>query len=453
MRVLIVGGGVSGLYLSLLLSRQANTFDVLLLNRERSVGGRLLSYKSIKGEILEMGAMRIPSHHRHTLALCSDLGLELSLFNGTTLFEDLSNLTIDTADLDEGLTVGTSPSIFQNGVLRFCRIDQECEVPIDWLFIKLSLRLTEHGIELKDLSFAELVHLVLTRKEEQRFWLELGYDHLRFNDVSAIYVLANGFVTSKTSSLYYTVSTGMQSIANTLYTKVLHNGVRVLTNETVISVFKRDSGYSIKTIHGAEFYCDLLVFAIPPKEIIRLHTSNSFLDLDYRAALNDIGYYASTKTYATFPADSSFTSRLNSGFFTTSLPIRQCHFNPCGSRMIHNSHTILAEYRNLFSNHTDCTDTPSSIEDIVHCLNCILHTALDDPLFYSSLDWSNVQSCVTAHYWKTGSSPSKAIAKLQSLDANLGFTGEAISLGQGWVEGALDSSQSLCNSIVKRYRD
>ena len=91
MRVLIVGGGVSGLYLSLLLSRQANTFDVLLLNRERSVGGRLLSYKSIKGEILEMGAMRIPSHHRHTLALCSDLGLKLSLFNGTTLFEDLSN--------------------------------------------------------------------------------------------------------------------------------------------------------------------------------------------------------------------------------------------------------------------------------------------------------------------------------------------------------------------------
>ena len=447
MRVLVLGGGVSGLYLSLLLSQQGNTFDVSLLNREHSVGGRLLSRKSNEGEILEMGAMRIPSHHRHTLDLCSELGLHLSLFNGTTLY----NVVGDANDIDRGPEVELSPSILVKGILRYCRIDKDCEVPPDWLFIKLSLRLSERGIELSDLSFAELVHLVLSSKEQSRFWSEIGYDYLRFLDVSAIYALENAFTTSRRASTYYTVSSGMQSIANEMHKRINLNDVRVFTGETVMSVNRTNIGYLLKTQNGREFYSDLLVLAIPPKEIMCLNRSNPFLDKEYLAALNDIGDYASTKTYATFPAHASLIARLNGGFFTTALPIRQGHFNPCASSSVHNSQTILAEYRNLLSDHPDSTNTPSSIEEIVYCLNRLLHTRLDAPAFYSTIDWSITQSCVAAHYWKTGASPSKVIAKLQSFDSNVAFAGEAFSLGHGWVEGALASASSLVSKILHRY--
>ena len=441
---------MSGLYLSDLLSRQRKTFEISVLNRESSVGGRLLSCRSINGQILEMGAMRIPCHHQLTLGLCSELGLHLKEFNGSCL--NSQNYELE-ADLDEDGNIQFLPSswILDRGIKEFCQVDNCYDVQSEWLMFKLALRLSDLGLELGDLSFAEFVRLVLKPNEEKLFWNGIGYDYLRLQDVSATHSLRNGFTVSKDSKSHFTVSTGMQSIATEIHKRISMSGVRVFTNETAISVHRRSNGYRVKTRKGHEFECDLLVLAIPPKEAVRLNQASSFLDKEYLAALHDIGDYSSTKTYAMFPRNTSLIERLDSGFFRTGLSIRQGHFNPCGSTSSHDYQTVLAEYKNLLGDKTDLKTGPSSITNIVNCLNQMLKTTLDEPAFWSTINWSTTQSCVAAHYWKIGANPNKTICKLQSLDDNIAFTGEAVSMGQGWVEGALSSARTLVNVILSRY--
>ena len=68
-KLLIVGGGLSGLYLASLLE---DIYEVTLLEARDRLGGRIFS---INGH--DMGASWIWSHHKNMLALINDLNLEL----------------------------------------------------------------------------------------------------------------------------------------------------------------------------------------------------------------------------------------------------------------------------------------------------------------------------------------------------------------------------------------
>ena len=73
--ILIVGGGISGTLIAEQLITKFPCKSLALLNRERQLGGRILTYESKYGYQLELGAMRIPEANRLTLALCHRLGL------------------------------------------------------------------------------------------------------------------------------------------------------------------------------------------------------------------------------------------------------------------------------------------------------------------------------------------------------------------------------------------
>lgn len=78
MQIVIVGGGIAGLWLALRLLKEDDRNHITLLEANSKVGGRIrTSYDAAGNPILEEGAWRIPSSHRRMMSLCKELNLEL----------------------------------------------------------------------------------------------------------------------------------------------------------------------------------------------------------------------------------------------------------------------------------------------------------------------------------------------------------------------------------------
>jgi cytochrome b involved in lipid metabolism/monoamine oxidase len=77
--LVIIGGGISGLYTLYKLSKQFTNLKILLLESGERYGGRIYSYKeTIDGEeyVMDLGAGRLGHHHKLINILINELGLK-----------------------------------------------------------------------------------------------------------------------------------------------------------------------------------------------------------------------------------------------------------------------------------------------------------------------------------------------------------------------------------------
>ena len=77
--LVIIGGGIAGLYTLYKLSKQYDQLKILLLESGERYGGRIYSYKeTIDGEeyVMDLGAGRLGHHHKLINTLISELGLK-----------------------------------------------------------------------------------------------------------------------------------------------------------------------------------------------------------------------------------------------------------------------------------------------------------------------------------------------------------------------------------------
>ena len=78
MDIVVVGGGVGGLYTAFALSRSQDVRSVHVLEARGSIGGRIRTkYAPSGAPLYEEGAWRISNEHTRMMRLCADLGLEM----------------------------------------------------------------------------------------------------------------------------------------------------------------------------------------------------------------------------------------------------------------------------------------------------------------------------------------------------------------------------------------
>lgn len=440
--ILIVGGGISGTLLAEQLVDRKD-MKVSLINRETHVGGRLLTYRGKNGHLLELGAMRIPEGNKHTLSLCKRLGLSLVPFVGG-VSQCNSFILQDGGDYSTGYdNAYPYTELLNRGISQFCGLEQLKDIPPEWLYLKMAMKLDALGVAFNQMSLKEWVEIILDRSSQRLFWDLLGYDYLHRDDVSAIACLKKSGHNEHTSQ-FFQVANGMQTIAHTLAERFVSAGGSLHTGEMVQSIEHFENGFLLKTNLNRNHQCRFLVLAIAPNAILSIHRLKPFLDANQQTALESIGSYSSTKTYAHLPGLRGVSKeQLRSGFFRTNLSIRQGHWSPCGTSVDENlNHMILAEYRNNYD------DKRFSLPDdswktnwnrISRDLACITNHEIPEPIEIVHHDWGKVQSGIAAHYWRVGESPKATIEQLQGGNANILFVGEAISHHHGWIEGAISS--------------
>lgn len=77
--IIILGGGIAGLYSAYKLSKRSPTTKILLLEKENVLGGRVKTYKDKLMQV-EAGAGRFHSGHKLYIALLKELGLAGNMF-------------------------------------------------------------------------------------------------------------------------------------------------------------------------------------------------------------------------------------------------------------------------------------------------------------------------------------------------------------------------------------
>ncbi len=80
--IIIAGGGISALYTSYKLKKIFPKLNILILEKNDYLGGRIKS-SQIAGQSVDLGALRIPDSAKLTLKLVKDLKLELKQFDTT----------------------------------------------------------------------------------------------------------------------------------------------------------------------------------------------------------------------------------------------------------------------------------------------------------------------------------------------------------------------------------
>ena len=449
--VVIIGGGVAGTLIAERLKNLKRTQKILLLNRERTLGGRVMTHEGEFGHKVELGAMRIPDTNKRTLELCRRLELEIQNFRGG--FHNCNSF------IENGSKISspeiTYRSLFNDSLKKFCGMNTLQNIPNEWLQIKLGMKFNEQQLNIKSMSFREWIEVIVEPEKQQLLWDLLGYDYLKSEDVDALTCLNQASLNDEYNGKYFTVKQGMQSIVNKLEKNFINTGGKVLNGQTVTKVEKIKEKIMISTDQNLRIQCHDLILAIPPVAIKELEKKKSFLNKEQLHSLDMIGEYSSSKTYILIPNLRGISKKQKeAGFFRTNLSIRQGHWSPCNTEKIEGNATmILGEYCNN-NNYTKDTfiknDEKEPWRRIKNDIQRIIKNPIEKPLEIIRHEWNECQSGIAAHYWKKGSNPKAVLEIFKKNSEHILFAGEAYSEHHGWIEGAIISSENILKILIDR---
>lgn len=450
--IVIIGGGVAGTLIAERLKNINPTQKILLVNRERTLGGRIMTHEGEFGHKVELGAMRIPDTNKRTLALCQRLDLEIQSFSGG--FHKCNSF------IEKGSKIinpeVTYKSLFNDSIKSFCGINAEQNVSSEWLQIKMGMKLTERRLNINSMSFREWIEVIVEPEKQKLLWDLLGYDYLKSEEVDALTCLKQASSNDEYNIKYFKVKEGMQSIVKKLEIKFKKTGGSVLNGQRVTKIEKIKEKIIISTDQNWRIQCNDLILAIPPLAIKELEKKNSFLNKEQLQAIDMIGAYSSSKTYILIPNLKGISNKQKeAGFFRTNLSIRQGHWSPCNTEKCETIATmILGEYCNNSDNYTkNASNRNERIEPckrIINDIRRIIKNPIEKPLEIIRHEWRECQSGIAAHYWKKGSSPRAVLEKIEKNSEHILLAGEAYSEYHGWIEGAISSSEKIVKILTNR---
>lgn len=441
----IIGAGISGTLISYELSKIFNDKKILLINREKEAGGRTLTTINKMGELIELGAMRIPESHKQTLKLCQQINVALESFRGEFDLDNVYQFKKYYSRYEKDVKFDTRKMLIRS-VAKYCNIEQGVDSNLNWLMLNMSTRMASKGIKLNEISFNEWIRIIMDKNDRELFWILTGYEHMKNKDLSFIasFLTNNNTVESK----YYKPIKGMQEITKKLKKLYKENKGEINFESTVKRIDFHEQKYEVKTTDNKKVYAKNLIIAIPPSAIKNIENIEKILDKETVSEMKFIKGYSSSKTYATIKEANVIDNiAQNDGFYRTNLSIRLGHWNPCSKGIYNKKHrTILAEYKSNMKNNIETINEKWG--RISNDLEKILNIKIkEQPMEIISIDWENMQSKTSAHYWGIGAQPNEILKRIQTPKNNLYFIGEAFSLEHGWVNGAVTSTMNVLETI------
>ena len=204
--VVVIGGGIAGLYTTYQILRKSPTMRVLLLEKRRDLGGRVFTSHDFPGTPVEGGAGRFSDQHKRLWALLRELRLD------TRAVE----LPANGQYIDSGRVAPDYHADVAEVVAAARHVSREV---------------------LQGVSFLDYARKVVGKKRAQHIVDSFGYysELVVMNAHDAI-VLMGVLDTYKTR--FYSLAGGLSQIIERLTAKI-STKARVLTGHTVVAVEKR----------------------------------------------------------------------------------------------------------------------------------------------------------------------------------------------------------------------
>ena len=416
---IIIGGGISGLYTYYQLLKKDPSLNILLFEKNDYFGGRIKTFhKKINNTNyqLEEGAGRFNKNHV----------LLKKLINETRLKKDI--IKID------------AKSEFINTKDNFHQKEFINKNAFDYINIVLKRAKNENSNYLRTLSFEKYSSNILTTTQLSFMISSSGYYGrlVKMNAYDAFKVFEKNI---RDDIDYYVLKNGMESIITKLLEKIKHYSNKLYLNSSIVYVSydKQINIFKIminnNKIKNKKYKCKKIIFAIQKASLLSL---SYFQKNSYKKIINSIQTEPLCRIYSIF-SNIWFNNIIKT---TTNNPLKFIiPINKItGLIMISYTDNKNAKFWEKYSNNKILLN-----KKIVQNIKKVFQKNVDIPLYTKLIYWKDGMN-----YWKPKKNSSILSKEIMQLDKNvpLYIIGEAYSLNQGWIEGALETSNYLVNKIL-----
>lgn len=404
--IVIVGGGISGLFLAYKLL--STNLKVILFEGDKRLGGRIKTIEK-NGHYFESGAARIHNSHGKLISLIHDLGLR----------DDLMRLP-DDIDL-----------ILRNKKEKFPY--QTKWVDIDpMLLLKSSLESKDlfEEKELQRITFFQYLTLILDHEAALYIKDSFGYDSeiVDLNAYAAITMFEKDLFNNE--SHYYILKNGMSQLIDKIEKMIMLSSTILKTSTGIVEI----NDNNVTTTKKEIFYFNHLICAIPYSSL------NRFPIFSNNPLTHSVKQCPLLRIYAKYPKNDlwfkNIKRTITDNYIRHIIPIDP----ESGLIMISYTDGKLTEYWNSY--HT--LGEEYLIKALHKEIKDLFGISPPKPEFISVHYWKD-----GLHTWRLGIDNRDVYKKILKpfKDKEIYVCGEAYSLKQGWIEGALETCYELLHMV------
>ena len=406
--VAIAGGGIAGLYMALKCCEKGLT--VYMVEKDSRWGGRIRTIRR-DGNVYEAGAGRLREGHKHVKKL-------------------IKRYNIETVAFDR-----------RHREYRSISCGTTAESPAYRLVSEIVKKSKKYPAKLlRSVTFGRLAEMTVGAAGKQIAQASFGYDG-EFDVINAydgVRMFSNDF---NTSEVFYGCKDGLGSIIDAMVNELGSRGTwDGHLEQRVMGIEKRDGIFTINTVRVDGTRTDAraraVVLALPKQALLDLGMWNQ----QQRAVLETVEGVACERIYARYTRPWYDGVRIT----TTDLPIRQ--FIPITDRLAMVSYSDSKQAQAW--NTTAAMGTDALTRRITRQLRELFPgmRVPSRPEWIEAYHWENA-----IHMWKPGTNSSRIRKQVQhSLwHDGLYVCGEAYSLHQCWIEGALETVEEVMPHLLK----
>ena len=503
--VAVIGGGISGVYTAWRLKQNDPTLKVALFEYSDRIGGRLYSMPipGMPHVRAELGGMRWLKSHQIVVGLIDHLNLATREFpmgddGGANNLMYLRRQQLRVRDLTDPAKVpyrlnpdeqGMNPDQLQAYVMNSLLPFNEELSTEDWWTVPVL-----DGTPLYETGFWNLLYRVLSSEAYQYMYDAGGYYTNVANSTSPLSLPISEY---DPSNKYFTLDEGFEELPRVVADRFRGLGGEVHRNHRLDSFGRRADGkYALcfvrtETENGKtsdlpereEVHADAdrVVLALPRRSIELIRWNRTVDDARLRDDLESVISQTAFKMFLGYPYPWWRALGVTAGRTITDMPIRQTYYfgtesESGGDADNHNS-LLMVSYNDLGSvpfwkaleagePFEGRADSPGvrhlgAGEEIVprhrfQISRQMVEAAQEQvrevhglkfvPEPYTAVyhDWGDDPYGAGWHAWKAGKRFWDIMPRLRGIEGeNVHICGEAYSIGQGWVEGALQTAELM----------
>lgn len=417
---IIIGGGISGLYTYYHLLKNDPSLNILLFEKNNYFGGRIKTKYMKKNGIsyqMEEGAGRFNKNHKLLFKLIEELNLNKDVIkiNAESHFIDTKN------EFPEKKYQDKDSFYFIDKVLKYASKE-----PDDFL---------------KKYSFSEYAFMKLPKKDVD-FMIQSTSYYSRILNMNAYNAYDTFKYNIRNDIDYFVLKNGLSSIIKKMVTFIKTKKKQLFVNSELISFTyhkenKENKYFEILINQEKLFRSKKLIFAVPKSTLLTLPYFKK-----YNSILNSISCVPLCRVYAIYKQP-WFESI---GKVTTNNPLK--YIIPINSKtgLIMISYTngkYAIHWKKYLSNKYNLNKDNLN-NNLKKNIKDVFDKNTENPNYTNICFWKDGMN-----YWKPKQNSSDLSKKIIQLDKNipLYIIGEAYSMNQGWMEGALETSSSLLHLL------
>ena len=453
MKIIIVGGGISGLYAAYKL--MLYNHDITILEKAGELGGRI-STEYYQNHILENGPMRFePSLQQEFDKLIQDLDVpieDFSPYSCASESPDFNHLTLDEIKAVKAYKdLHPAFALLKFGLIKI--LDEQWDVENDDIKCidrdRYKQYLKKHGTfqgrPLHDFGLWDTLAHVLSKYALDYLQNKGTFYHmLCINPNAADQICFMLDILATTKDKLFTIKNGSYTLIEKLIAK-LTNNVQVYLNTGVVGFEEEDSQIQVQISSDEKITCDHIIFTCQKhayKEI-------SGFTPDIYGLLNSVMLVKLYKIFIIIdnpPFNENTVPSAN--WNADKIPCREIHYsyddeNKTGMIMIYGDYPTINYWKTFNSNKRHLKN------HLMHYLRCIFPKFSPRILHCYIKDWSARPDRTGVHLWRPGYVSEDVIKHLKcfGLNKNIHICGETYSNYQGFIEGSLRSVNNVLQTI------